>query len=104
MIKKYPIEWVQDWCQDNGWTDLFVERRSYWAFPPHAVLPLPIPNDALRVIKAKRGLSPDEKLWRMAAWMAAGLGAILTYCLECPLPLIAAFAFCAVMVALMEDE
>ncbi len=54
-MKHYSDEWIEEWCQENGWTDLFVERsNSYWAFPPGAVMPEPIPAQALRVIKAKK--------------------------------------------------
>lgn len=76
----------------------------YWAFPPHAVIPMPIPDDALQTIKAQYGLSPQEKVWCAAAWIVGALGLGLTYWLECPIPLVAAFAFCAVTVALFEDE
>jgi 5,10-methylene-tetrahydrofolate dehydrogenase/methenyl tetrahydrofolate cyclohydrolase len=29
-----------NWCNQQGWTDLFVNEGSFWAFPPCAVLPL----------------------------------------------------------------
>ncbi|KOP24645.1 hypothetical protein AMR41_19885 [Hapalosiphon sp. MRB220] len=31
-----------NWCNQRGWTDLFVYEGRFWAFPPCAVLPLPI--------------------------------------------------------------
>jgi hypothetical protein len=31
-MKKFCTEWIQEWCQENGWTDLFTVRREYWAF------------------------------------------------------------------------
>lgn len=29
-----------NWCDRQGWTDLFVYEGRFWAFPPCAVLPL----------------------------------------------------------------
>lgn len=29
-----------NWCDQRGWTDLFVHEGRFWAFPPCAVLPL----------------------------------------------------------------
>lgn len=103
-MKKYCKAWIQDWCQENGWTDLFVERRDYWAFPPQAVMPMPIPTQALQVIKAEKGMSPQEKVWCGAAWAAAIAGATITYFLQSPMPLVAAFIFCAITVAQFEDD
>ncbi|HEY9648315.1 MAG TPA: hypothetical protein V6C88_18195 [Chroococcidiopsis sp.] len=103
-MKRYCIEWIQDWCSEHGWTDLFVEQRRYWAFPPHAVMPLPIPSQVLQGIKEERGLTAEEKLWRAAAFAAAGVGIGLSYLLECPMPLVASFIFCAVTVALCDEE
>lgn len=31
-----------NWCDQRGWTDLFVNEGHFWAFPPSAVLPLSI--------------------------------------------------------------
>ncbi|MDZ8236871.1 MAG: hypothetical protein RMZ69_06790 [Nostoc sp. ChiQUE01a] len=31
-----------NWCNQYGWTDLFVFEGRFWAFPHDAVLPLPI--------------------------------------------------------------
>lgn len=76
----------------------------YWAFPPHAVIPMPIPDDVLRSLKDQYGLSPQEKVWCAAAWIVGGMGIALTYWLECPIPLVAAFAFCAITVAQMDDD
>ena len=53
-MKHYCEEWVKDWCFENGWTDLYVERCHYWAFPPGAVMPEPIPPRVLRLIKAEK--------------------------------------------------
>lgn len=103
-MKKYSIQWVQEWCQENGWTDLFVERRSYWAFPPHAVMPMPIPDTVLQSIKADKGMSTEEKLWCAAAWIVALSAAGISYWISCPMPMVMAFAFCAVTAGLFEEE
>ncbi|MFS0516502.1 hypothetical protein ACEYW6_17550 [Nostoc sp. UIC 10607] len=31
-----------NWCNEYGWTDLFIFEGRFWAFPHNAVLPLPI--------------------------------------------------------------
>ncbi|MCE2665152.1 MAG: hypothetical protein LW716_21805 [Microcystis sp. 53602_E8] len=89
-MKHFHEPWIQEWCQENGWTELFLERYSnYWAFPPNAVMPEPIPTKVLQNIKRQKGLSPAEKLW---------LG------LACPMPIVLAFAFDAVTAARLEVE
>lgn len=103
-MNRYCQTWIQEWCEENGWTDLFVERRDYWAFPPHAVIPMPIPNQVLQRIKANKGMSPEEKIWGTIACLAAIAGAGLSYWLHSPMPLMAAFSFCAITVARFEED
>ncbi len=104
MLKHYQKEWIDEWCQLNGWTDLYIERCHYWAFPPGAVMPEPIPPKVLRAIKAEKGLSGEEQLCSMSAVVVAVMGAILSYVLQSPMPLVLAFAFGAIAVALLEVE
>jgi hypothetical protein len=103
-MKHYCEEWVQDWCFENGWTDLYVERCHYWAFPPGAVMPEPIPPRVLRLIKAQKGLSGDERFLSISAVVVTVVAAILSYLLQSPMPIVLAFAFGAVTVALLEVE
>ncbi len=103
-MNHYAVQWIEDWCQENGWTDLFKECSLYWAFPPNAVMPVPIPAKVLRSIKAEHGLSPDERLWSAAAVISAIAACTATYFFGSPLPIVASFAFCAIVVARMEDE
>ncbi|YAF99351.1 MAG: hypothetical protein AB3A66_28335 (plasmid) [Nodularia sp. CChRGM 3473] len=42
LIDSNTLVTCADWCKLRGWTDLFVHERRFWAFPPTAVLPLPI--------------------------------------------------------------
>lgn len=81
-----------------------MECSRYWAFPPNSVMPVPIPNQVLRTIKSQKGMSYEEKVWCWAAVLSAAAGALGTYFLASPMPLLAAFTFCAVTVARMEDE
>ncbi|MEA5579410.1 hypothetical protein [Anabaena sp. UHCC 0451] len=105
MINHYSIEWIEAWCMENGWTDLFVERRdNYWAFPPGGVMPEPIPVHVLRVIKEQNGLTNQEIYWSIAAVVITILSVIYTFTLKCPMPLVFAFAFNAVTVAQLETE
>lgn len=103
MTKRFAYHWVQDWCQENGWTDLFVERYYYWAFPPGAVMPQPIPGQALRAIKTAQGFSPVEWRWYGSAIALGALTLGLSYWLQCPLPLVVAFSFSALVVAYLDD-
>lgn len=104
-MRHYNDEWIDQWCEDNGWTDLYIERcNNFWAFPPGAVMPEPIPAKVLRAIKAERGLTCEERIWSIAAVVATMLAAGVTYWLRCPIPMVAAFAFNAVTVAQLEVE
>ena len=98
-MKHFCDDWIQEWCEDNGWSEWFVECRDYWAFPPHAVMPLPIPKKNLMQIKAKKGLSPQERLWVLITIGVDVTGGVLSFLLNCPMPLVFAFAFTAFVVA-----
>jgi hypothetical protein len=105
VMTHYSIDWIEAWCQENGWTELFVERRnSYWAFPPGGVMPEPIPNHVLNLIKAEKGLTVEEKVWSASAVISAIVAVISTVIFKCPMPLVFAFAFSAVTVAQLEIE
>jgi hypothetical protein len=104
-MKHYRDEWILEWCQANGWTDLFVERTStYWAFPPNAVMPVPIPPTALRAIKSEKGMSDCEQRWAIAAVFVSIVSLAMSYSWEHPLPATLAFAFAAVTVARLEVD
>ncbi len=98
-MKHFSEDWIKEWCQDNGWTDLFLENRGYWAFPPNGVMPLPIPRDVLVQIKAQKGFSVQEKFWLLTTLGVSLIAGILSYILTCPMPLVVAFSFCAIVFA-----
>ncbi|BAZ50782.1 hypothetical protein NIES4103_33990 [Nostoc sp. NIES-4103] len=101
----YSVEWIEAWCQENGWTELFIERRNnYWAFPPGGVIPEPIPSHVLKSIKAEKGLTFEERLWSVSAVIGTIVAVVSTFVLRCPMPLVAAFALNAVTVAQLELE
>jgi hypothetical protein len=104
MMKHYSPEWIEEWCLDNGWTGWFWECSHFWAFPPNALMPVPIPTQVLKAIKVEKGLCHEEKLWCLAAAFSVIAAATATYFLASPMPLMASFAFCAVTAARMEDE
>jgi hypothetical protein len=97
-------DWIQEWCVENGWTDPFKDRTQYWAFPPHGVMPLPIPSQALRLIKSQKGLSSEERHWCVVAIATTILASFSSYLMASPMPIVAAFGFCAFTVAQMEVE
>ncbi|MEB3272425.1 MAG: hypothetical protein ACO4AI_15550 [Prochlorothrix sp.] len=104
MTKRFAHGWIQEWCNTHGWTDLFVERYYYWAFPPGAVMPQPIPHQALRAIKASKGFSPAER-WGYGSALAMSTVTLGLSCWShCPVPIVLAFAFTALVVAYFEDE
>ena len=103
-MKHYSEEWINEWCQLNGWTELYIERSQYWAFPPGAVMPEPIPPQVLKLIKAERGLCGEERFWSIAAVVVTVVATILSYCLKSPMPMVLAFAFAAITVAMLEVE
>jgi hypothetical protein len=104
-MKHFCDEWIHEWCHTNGWTDLFVERQTnYWAFPPGAVMPTPIPSSTLRLIKVEKGLSQEERVWAIAAVIVSISALFISFLLKNPMPATLAFAFVAVTVGMMEIE
>ncbi|MBJ7899281.1 MAG: hypothetical protein GC158_04995 [Cyanobacteria bacterium RI_101] len=104
-MRHFSDAWIQEWCDANGWTDLFMERLNhYWAFPPGAVMPEPIPSKILRYIKLEKGLCPEERAWLGAALGISVLGALGAYCWQNPMPFLFAFAFGAVTAGRLEVE
>ena len=104
-MKHFCDDWIREWCDDHGWTDLFIERcNNYWAFPPGAVMPEPIPVEALRVIKMTKGLCSEEKAWLLWAIMLSMVAVLSSYLLKTPMPIVFAFAFDAITAAQLEVE
>lgn len=104
-IEHFCDSWIKEWCDENGWTDLFRERYNhYWAFPPGAVMPEPIPSQILRTIKAQKGLCAEEKRLLWAAGVVSAIALFLTYVLRSPMPIVFTFAFDAIIAALLEVE
>ncbi len=103
-MNHYCEHWIADWCTENGWTDWFREQSKYWAFPPNAVMPVPIPNTVLKTIKSQNGLSQDERFWCLTAIASAGIGSVLSYVMASPMPLVFAFAYSAIVFAQLEDD
>lgn len=103
-INHYCEQWIADWCETNGWTDWFQEQSSYWAFPPNAVMPVPIPSQVLRSIKAEKGQSQDERVWSLSAVAGTAIAALWTCAVASPMPLVFAFVGCAIVVARLEND
>ena len=104
-MRHFQDEWIQEWCENNGWTELFAERYNfYWAFPPGAVMPEPIPQKALRLIKTEKGLSSEEQIWLTIAVVVSIFAATSCYFLASPMPIVLAFAFDAIVAAQLEVE
>ncbi|MEO1341284.1 MAG: hypothetical protein AAFV28_09115 [Cyanobacteria bacterium J06635_13] len=41
----------EQWCEINGYSDLFIRNGEYWAFPPNSVMPVCL----------KEAIAPEEK-------------------------------------------
>ncbi|MCU0565220.1 MAG: hypothetical protein MUF49_01315 [Oculatellaceae cyanobacterium Prado106] len=105
MINHYRLQWIEEWCAENGWTDLFMSgRNEFWAFPPHAVMPLPIPKQVLQLIKQQKGMSLDEQRLGLVSVAVTAVAAALTYWMQSPMPLVSAFMFCAIVVTQLEMD
>ncbi len=100
----YNNEWIEQWCEANGWTDWFIECHQYWAFPPGGVMPEPIPSDVLRFIKIEKGASNLERLWLTTGIIVTIAGIILSYFCQSPTPFVLAFAWNAIIAILLEVE
>jgi hypothetical protein len=100
---KYSQDFALDWCQENGWTDFFVEQYRYWAFPPGAVMPLPLPADALYLVRKEKILTLQERLVYGGILLATLGTGIFTYWLRSPMPIALGFMGCAIAVALLEE-
>ena len=104
-MRHFQDAWIQEWCDSNGWTDLVRERYNhYWAFPPHAVIPEPIPGGVMRLIKEEKGLSSDEQVLILIAMSLSLVSVVLAYFWLNPMPVVLAFAFDAIAVAQLEVE
>ncbi|MEM1369527.1 MAG: hypothetical protein AAGG02_16265 [Cyanobacteria bacterium P01_H01_bin.15] len=104
-MKHFADDWVKEWCDLNGWTDLIIEPNNmYWAFPPGAFMPEPVPSKVLRSIKATKGLSRAERWWSWSAVFVALAGLGSCFWTHSPMPLVVAFCFCAIAVAKLEVE
>lgn len=104
-MKHFQDAWIQEWCDSNGWTDLVRERYNhYWAFPPNAVMPEPIPGGVMRIIKQEKGLSFEEQSLIAIAVSLSLVSIVLSYFLINPMPVVLAFAFDAIAVAQLEVE
>ncbi|WP_404784800.1 hypothetical protein [Altericista sp. CCNU0014] len=97
-------QYIQQWCQEHGWTDLFVEQRQFWAFPPGSVLPVPVPTHALEGFYSEREMSPHVCLLSLSSIGLSLLSVFLTVRTLSPVPLLAAFGCCAIAAALLEEE
>ncbi|MDB9315650.1 hypothetical protein PN462_21230 [Spirulina sp. CS-785/01] len=104
-MRHYSQQWIQEWCDTYGWTEVFRERSGhYWAFPPNAVMPEPIPQEELKRIKSQKGWCREECLLIIGTVFSAIAASFLSYSLECPLPLVFAFALGAITTTLLEME
>ncbi len=101
-ILKYSLEVARAWCQENGWSDLFIEQYRLWAFPPGGVMPLPLPECALQEISFDEALTPRQ-VFSQALVFVAAVGSILTsFATHSPVVLVVGFAACALAVGLGE--
>ena len=97
----YP--YLNQWCNDNGWTDLFIERYQFWAFPPGSVLPLPLPSAVLEDIHSQHYHNIKYSLPYLTVLLGMMSAISLSFLSHSPMPLIAAFAVGAIAVGILDD-
>ncbi|WP_247216279.1 hypothetical protein [Synechococcus sp. C9] len=103
-VKRLADAWIDQWCQEQGWTEWVASGGTYWAFPPQAVMPVPIPREVLQELKATYGLSPQER-WAVGVMLASTIIALLgSWYSHCPIPLVGAFSLGALLTAAMDTE
>jgi hypothetical protein len=96
--------YIQQWCQEHGWTDLFIEQRQFWAFPPGSFIPVPVPTSAIKRFYANQYPTRQAKVLSLSV-VGAALGAVtITALTLSPVPLLLGFGCCAIAVALLEPE
>jgi hypothetical protein len=104
VISRVLHQYIQQWCQEHGWTDLFVEQRQFWAFPPGSVLPVPVPTHALEGFYRTYEMSPQVGLLNLSSITITLVAVLLTVVTLSPVPLLIAFGYCAIAVALLEED
>lgn len=101
-ILKYSLDVARAWCQENGWTDLFIEQYRLWAFPPGGVMPLPLPQSALQEVQLDASLSPRQVLSQSLVFAAAISSILTSFATHSPVVLVVGFAASALAVGLGE--
>ncbi len=102
QLLKYSYRSAVAWCEEHGWTDLFIEQYQYWAFPPGGVMPLPLPTEGLQCIELPVALSPQQRRLQMLALAIALLTTGLSGWLQSLFPLVIGFSCCALLIAAQE--
>jgi hypothetical protein len=97
-------QYLQQWCQEHDWTDLFVEQFQFWAFPPGSVIPVPIPTYALEGFYRRRKISIPFRLLILAVIGVSLLAVVRTVLTLSPMPLVFAFGLCMFVFAVLDEE
>jgi len=104
-MQHFHDEWIQEWCDSNGWTDVFMERYNhYWAFPPNCVMPEPIPQKVMKLIKYEKGFTGNEQKWLYLTAVVSIVALVTSFIFASPMPMMFAFGFDAITFARMECE
>jgi hypothetical protein len=94
--------YVVGWCQEHGWTDLFIDHYQYWAFPPGAVMPLPVPTDVLQDFQSNRPQNATPLY--VLILLLSGIAAVCSWLQRSPMPLVFAFCISAMAVGLLDEQ
>lgn len=98
-LLKYSYKAALMWCQEHGWTDLFIEQYQYWAFPPGGVMPLPLPSQALQPIELPTVTTPQQRFLQLLALAVAFAATGISCWFQSPMPLVVGFGACALLIA-----
>lgn len=101
-MPKSLTDYVLDWCQQHGWTDLFVDHYRYWAFPPGAVMPLPVPSAVFEDFR-DGGCPQRERYAYGLLLILSGIALGLSLLQQSPMPLVLMFSLSAIAVAFFDE-
>lgn len=76
---------IKKWCENSGWTDSFVQKGQFYAFPPGAVIPLPVPTAAIESAKKVREIQVRHFKQLLLVLMPSLAVIVLTYICSFPL-------------------
>lgn len=97
--------WIEEWCEVNGWMDLFMERFNYyWVFFFGVVMLEFIFGKIFWVIKLEKGFCEEEKVWLIVVVVVFVLAIGFVFLFKNFMFVVLVFVFDVVIVGCLEME